>query len=185
MAGTIESDLDRRSKNLTSMYDPERFAGEAAAVTELLRKHLQRMAVGEGPVWPATRPEELLEQWPDPETAPPAALVSLVADFIAASTHQHHPGFVGQQLSVPPPLVGPVAMTTAIINNSSAILQGAPVAIALERRLVTWMNRKVGYGSGAGGALTSGGSLGALTAFLAMRQAKSPIDAWQLGLVGS
>ncbi len=185
MATTVEPHLDRRSAHLTSVYDPERFTGEATAVAQLLRDHLQCMAARQGPVWPATKPDELLDHWPDPEAGPPASLVSLLADFVAASTHQHHPGFVGQQLSVPPPLVGPVAMVAAIVNNSSAIFQGAPVSIALERRMVNWMNRKLGYGPRAGGVLTSGGSLGALTAFLAMRQAKSSFDAWQFGLTGS
>jgi L-2,4-diaminobutyrate decarboxylase len=46
------------------------------------------------------------------------------------------------------------------------------------------MIRKVGYGERADGILTSGGSLGALTALLAMRQAKMPGDSWQQGLWG-
>jgi L-2,4-diaminobutyrate decarboxylase len=109
----------------------------------------------------------------------------LLADVLAGSTHQHHPGFVGQQLAAPPPLVGPVAMLAAILNNSAAIFEGAPVAIALERRVVTWMTRKVGYGQDAAGILTSGGSLGALTAMLAMRQAKVSSDVWEQGLWGA
>jgi L-2,4-diaminobutyrate decarboxylase len=101
------------------------------------------------------------------------------------STHQHHPGFVGQQLSVPPPIVGPVAMVSALLNNSAAIFEGAPVAIALEHRVISWMARKVGYGELATGILTSGGSLGALTALLAMRQAKMNTDVWEEGLWGA
>jgi L-2,4-diaminobutyrate decarboxylase len=79
---------------------------------------------------------------------------------------------VGQQLSTPPPLAGPVALVSTIVNNSAAIFEGAPAAVAMERRVVEWMARKAGYGEGAAGILTSGGSLGALTARLAMRQAK-------------
>ncbi len=153
-------------------------------MTELLRRHLTRAACREGPVWPATPPEEQLERWPDPETGPPIAVEELVAEILAGSTCQHHPGFVGQQLSVPPPVVGPVAMASAILNNSVAIYEGAPAAVALERRVVEWMARKVGYGRASGGTLTSGGTLGALTALLAMRQARAGGDPWRDGLSG-
>jgi L-2,4-diaminobutyrate decarboxylase len=185
MADSPELELDQRSARLATAYEPDQFARQAASVIELLRKHLVRTASRDGPVWPAVGPDELIECWPDPETGPMATLDGLLTDVLAGSTHQHHPGFVGQQLSAPPPLVGPVAMLTAILNNSAAIFEGAPVAIALERRVVAWMNRKVGYGGDAAGILTSGGSLGALTALLAMRQAKMGSDVWQHGLWGS
>ena len=134
---------------------------------------------------PARSPDRLLDDWPDPVAAPTIDLDRLLADFITGSTNQHHPGFVGQQLSTPPPLVGPVALVAAIVNNSAAIFEGAPVAVAMERRVVSWMRGKVGYDDQADGILTSGGSLGALTALLAMRQAKIGEDAWRDGLAGA
>jgi L-2,4-diaminobutyrate decarboxylase len=182
---SVESDLNERSAHLTARYDPDEFAGQAASITELLRDHLVRAASRQGPVWPSARPTDVLERWPDPESGPTETIDRLLADVIAGSTHQHHPGFVGQQLSAPPPLVGPVSMLAAILNNSSAIFEGAPVAIALERRVVTWMSRKVGYGPDSAGILTSGGSLGALTAMLAMRQAKMGSDVWHHGFCGA
>ena len=176
--------LDERSSRLVAAYDPERFALQASAVTDLLKGHLERAAAREGAVWPAETPEEVLARWPDPEAGPPVAVDRLLADVLAGSTCQHHPGFVGQQLSVPPPVVGPAAMVAAILNNSAAIFEGAPVAVALEHRVVSWMARKAGYSETAGGALTSGGTLGALTALLAMRQAKAGRDTWSAGLAG-
>jgi L-2,4-diaminobutyrate decarboxylase len=182
MVDSVESDLNQRSARLTARYDPDQFARQAAAITELLRDHLVRAASRQGPVWPPAGPTEVLERWPEPELESTETLEQILADVLAGSTHQHHPGFVGQQLSAPPPFVGPVAMLAAILNNSAAIFEGAPVLIALERRVVTWMLRKVGYGEQAAGILTSGGSLGALTSLLAMRQAKLPHDVWQDGL---
>jgi L-2,4-diaminobutyrate decarboxylase len=184
MADHVEPDLDQRSADLGAAYDPDEFARQAAAATELLREHLARTTSRQGPVWPSAGPDDVLERWPDPESGPAKTLDHLLADVVAGSTHQHHPGFVGQQLSAPPPLVGPAAMVGAILNNSAAIFQGAPVLIALERRVVSWMLRKTGYPEQAAGILTSGGSLGALTALLAMRQAKMPGDAWHEGLWG-
>jgi L-2,4-diaminobutyrate decarboxylase len=185
MTDSVELDLDQRSARLAARYDPDEFVRQAASVTELLREHLVRTGSRLGPVWPAARPSEVFERWPDPESGPIETIDRLLSDVLAGSTHQHHPGFIGQQLSAPPPLVGPVSMLTAILNNSSAIFEGAPVAIALERRVVRWMARRVGYGEEAGGILTSGGSLGALTALLAMRQAKMGADVWQDGLWGA
>jgi L-2,4-diaminobutyrate decarboxylase len=184
MADSVELELNQRSAYLTAPYDPDQFTRQAALITELLRDHLKRTASRQGPVWPPAGPTEVLERWPGPDSGPPETLDHLLADVLAGSTHQHHPGCIGQQLSAPPPFVGPVAMVAAILNNSAAIFEGAPVAIALERRVVAWMIRKVGYGEQAAGILTSGGSLGALTALLAMRQAKMGTDVWQQGLWG-
>lgn len=184
MSIAAETDLDARSRRLARAYDPAEFASHAATAAELLCGHVARIARRAGPVWPAITPDDLLSQWPDPEDAPADDLAPLMTRVLEHSTHQHHPGFVGQQLSVVPPMVGPIAMLGAILNNSAAIFQGAPVAVVLERRIVEWMNRKVGYGAGAGGTLTSGGTLGALTALLAMRQARMGGDPWQDGLAG-
>jgi L-2,4-diaminobutyrate decarboxylase len=182
MIDSLELDLNQRSARLAAPYDPDQFARQAASIVELLRDHLARTAARQGPVWPCAAPAEVLERWPDPESGPAETLEHILADVLAGSTHQHHPGFVGQQLSAPPPFVGPVSMLAAILNNSAAIFEGAPVAIAMERRVVAWMIRKVGYGEQAAGILTSGGSLGALTALLAMRQAKMRSDIWRDGL---
>jgi L-2,4-diaminobutyrate decarboxylase len=185
MADPVELDLNQRSDYLTAPYDPDQFARQAASITELLREHLAGSAGRRGPVWPAADPPEVLERWPGPDSGPPETLDHLLADVLAGSTHQHHPGFVGQQLSAPLPFVAPVAMVATILNNSAAIFEGAPVGIALERRVVTWMTRQVRYGEQSAGILTSGGSLGALTALLAMRQAKMGSDVWQQGLWGA
>ncbi len=184
MAQGPTDELDARSMRLAEAYEPQRFVREANAVTELLRAHLERASSRSGPVWPVTTPDALLNRWPDPEEGPQTPTHTSVEELLAASTSQHNPGFVGQQLSAPPPLVGPVAMASAILNNSAAIFEGAPAAIALEKRVLTWMARKVGYGTRYGGVLTSGGTLGALTALLAMRQAKLAGDAWAEGVSG-
>jgi L-2,4-diaminobutyrate decarboxylase len=150
-----------------------------------MRDHLAGAARGTRAVWPGGSPEAALDAWPDPETAPRVELEEVLERFVAGSTAQHHPGFVGQQLSAPPALAGPAAMVSAIVNNSAAIFEGAPAAVAMERRVVQWMLRKAGYGDGAAGILTSGGSLGAVTALLAMRQARMGGDSWRDGLSGS
>jgi L-2,4-diaminobutyrate decarboxylase len=56
-----------------------------------------------------------------------------------------------------------------------------PASTAIELAVVAWMCRKLGFPDGAGGVMTSGGSLGNLTALLAMRQARAGHDAWREG----
>jgi L-2,4-diaminobutyrate decarboxylase len=179
-----ESDLNAQSDRLTTAYDPEAFARQAAGAVQLTRDYLVSAANGGRAVWPGAPPEVVLNAWPDPIDAPATSIEQVLQQFLADSTAQHHPGFVGQQLSTPPPLAGLAALVSTIVNNSAAIFEGAPAAVAMERRVVNWMLRKAGYEDGAAGILTSGGSLGALTALLAMRQAKVGEDAWRDGLAG-
>lgn len=180
-----ERELDATSARLATAYAPERFERDARRTVEELSRYLGAALRGEGEVWPAVDPENLLVRWPPPdaeghEEGPSA----LLREIFRATTHQHLPGYVGQQLSAPPPLTALATMMVALSNNSSAIYQGAPVATVLERRLLSWLTERVGYGAGAGGVLTSGGSLGMLTALAAMRQSQAGFDAWEEGLSG-
>jgi L-2,4-diaminobutyrate decarboxylase len=59
-----------------------------------------------------------------------------------------------------------------------------PAATPIELEVVAWMCGALGMSAGAGGLLTSGGSLGNLTALLAMRQARAGFDAWRQGAHG-
>ena len=179
-----ERALDAVCDRLLDAYDPDRFASDAHTSVESLRAYLQAAKSRHGVVCPSTSPEDLYAAWPAPSAAPQMDLGAFLRRVRDGSTQQHHPGFIGQQLSAPLPLTGPVAMHAAVLNNSAAIFEGAPVQVVLERRIIEWMTQCVGYGAEAGGVLTSGGTLGGLTALLAMRQAKLPGDSWEAGLQG-
>ena len=69
MSPLAEGELDRRRQALLTAYDPERFADQAAEVTDLLRAHLASAAAGERAVLPDTAPDALYDRWPDPDTA--------------------------------------------------------------------------------------------------------------------
>ena len=47
--------------------------------------------------------------------------------------------------------------------------------------MIDWMCTRLGLPAGASGVMTSGGSLGNLTALLAMRQARAGFDVWKDG----
>lgn len=59
-----------------------------------------------------------------------------------------------------------------VTNRYSGIFFASPGAVRIENFLVDWMCQLVGYGAGAGGTLTSGGSIANLTGIVTARDAK-------------
>ena len=84
---------------------------------------------------------------------------------------------------VPPPLPSAVLAeaVSALLNNGMAVYEMGPAAMPIELAVLACMCARIGFPAGAGGVLTSGGSLGNLTALLAMRQAKAGFDVWKDG----
>jgi L-2,4-diaminobutyrate decarboxylase len=70
---------------------------------------------------------------------------------------------------------------SALVNNGMAVYEMGPASVPIELAVVEWMCNALGMPRGAGGVLTSGGSLGNLTALLAMRQTKAGFDVWREG----
>lgn len=165
------------------LYDPEAFRRAAHQTVDLLADYLTAAAARSVDVLPPSPPETVLRSWPAAGT--PLTERDLVSRLVAESSHQHHPGYVGQQMSAPLPVTALTGMAAALLNNSTAIFQGAPVGTALEHHVVAWMTRMIGYGEGAGGILVSGGSLGNLTALLAARQLRLGGDPWRTGVAGA
>lgn len=59
----------------------------------------------------------------------------------------------------------------AVTNRYTGVTYAGPGAVRLERQLVRWLAREIGYPAGAAGDLTSGGSLANLSAIVAAREA--------------
>jgi glutamate/tyrosine decarboxylase-like PLP-dependent enzyme len=59
-----------------------------------------------------------------------------------------------------------------VSNKYSGVHFGGPGAVRLERRVVRWLVEAIGYPPGAGGDLTSGGSLANLIGIVTAREAK-------------
>src|SRR5262249_61696115 len=92
------------------------------------------------------------------------------------------PRYVAHQVTAPLPSSALVLLASALLNNGTAVYEMGPVSAPLERRAVEWMARQAGLPAGADGVLTSGGSVGNLTALLAARQAITGRDVWEDGL---
>jgi L-2,4-diaminobutyrate decarboxylase len=167
-----------------TQLDPEAFRDAGHRLVDRLADYLARAMRGEMPVLPWADPGALAAEWPasfPAEAGGAAALEALVARAIAEANHLHHPRYVGHQVTSPLPLVALSALPAALLNNSMAVYEMGPGATAMERAVIRFLAGTIGFGGGADGVLTSGGSAGNLTALLAARQAKAGWDAWMHG----
>jgi len=175
--------MDALPETLRSAYDPERFRRDGHALVDQVADYLRAATAGTLPVLPWVEPETALGRWPDtlPEQPGPS-LAELMTRVLAESNHLHHPRYVGHQVTAPLPSSALVHLVSALLNNGTAVYEMGPVSSPLERRALGWMAQKAGLPPGADGVLTSGGSLGNLTALLAARQAATGRDVWDEGL---
>lgn len=157
--------------------DPDEFRRLGHAVVDLLADALREQQEGRGPVLPPSSPDEVLARWPAPTE--PAPVLDTLRRVLQESNHLHHPRYLGHQVSAPLPAAALCDLVGSLLNNGTAVFEMGPVTSVLERRLVEWMAGLAGYGPGAGGFLTSGGSAGNLTALLAAREAKGAV--WEAG----
>ena len=165
---------------IAEAYDPDRFRAHGHELIDAIADALARWHRRDGLVLPWRSPDEALAMWSRKGFGGTDLVVQL-RRIMASSTAIAHPRFMGHQ--VPPPLPGAALaeLVSAILNNGMAIYEMGPAGVPIELAVVDWMCQKLGFADGAGGVLTSGGSLGNLTALLAMRQATAGFDVWSQG----
>lgn len=156
-----------------------------ALFVQLAADYLAENAAGQVPVWPVTPPEELLARFAGPLPLGGSSLADVVArlrdEVIPAAIRLSHPMYLGHQVSAPLPAGVWAEMIASVLNNSLAVREMSPGGTALETALVRGLAQLVGFGAGAGGTFTSGGTEATFTALLAARAAALP-DAWERGL---
>jgi len=100
------------------------------------------------------------------------------------STTVAHPRFLAYVLG-PPNGIAPFAeAVAAALNQNCNIWQLSPAASVIERKITAWLGGLFDYPDGAGGILTSGGSMATLMALSAAVHSKAPIDVRRAGLCG-
>jgi L-2,4-diaminobutyrate decarboxylase len=164
--------------------DPETFRAAGHRLIDRLADYLGAAARGGMPVLPPGDPGDRILGWPAQFDTGGTDFNDLISRAIVESNHLHHPGYVGHQVTAPLPSAALCELVAALLNNSMAVYEMGPASTAMERAVVGWLAGRLGLPAGADGVLTSGGSLGNLTALLAARQAKAGYDAWRLGAEG-
>lgn len=171
--------------HLDRAYDIKAFREQGASLIERLADYLDAALNRQGPVLEPMDPEVLLAEveagfprWPD---AGKELLEKLLMEVVRHSTHVHHPGFVGHQVSAPLPQSILAEMVSSLLSNGMAVWEMGQLQTVMERRVVEYLCGNLGWDSSSDGVLTNGGSLGNLTALLAARQAKAGYDVWAEG----
>ena len=175
---------ETRFKRLIDAYNAEEFRTQGYQVVDMLADYLARVTSGEiTSVLPHKSPDEMLGLWQgDFPVKGKGEWRELVQKTLDQSNHLHHPGYIGHQVTAPLPLAALMDMIGAFLNNGSAVYEMGPVNVAMEKRVIQWLARQIGYNDKSDGIFTSGGTLGNLTALLAARQAKADYNVWKQGV---
>ena len=166
--------------SIRDAYDAERFRKDGHRLIDAMADQMARWQRREGVVLPWRDPAEARTYWAESTSTFDA--VDELARIAAQSTGIVNPRCMGHQVAPPLPAAALAELVSAILNNGMAVYEMGPASVPIELLVIDWMCNALGMARGAGGVLTSGGSLGNLTALLAMRQAKAGFDVWREGM---
>ncbi len=175
---------DTYFQQITDLYKAETFRERGCGIITMLADYLQKASARNiDTVLPHITPDLMLSRWEGNFPKQPSGdFTPLLNRVIEESNHLHHPKYIGHQVTAPLPLAVLCELVSSLLNNASAIYEMGPVNSALEKRIIQWMAELIGYEKTADGVLTSGGTLGNLTALLAARQVKADYDIWTQGV---
>jgi len=167
--------------------DSEEFRRVGHAVVDQLADYFDSLS--ERPVFPRVTPRALEELFDEPlpraGESSEALLAELEAKLYPYCTHTGNGGYLGLITASPLPTGVLADLVASALNQNLGVYSIGPAAVHLERRTVRWLCDLAGYGSGAGGHLTSGGMLANLTALKLARDHASGGDAQSAGVQGS
>lgn len=173
-------------ENTCKAFSPEEFKKFGYELVNQLSQYLTDCQnKTETKVLPWTEPDKMVEQWTDDFSEPHNDYAGYFSRIISQSHHIHHPNYVGHQVTSPLPMAAMVEALGALLNNGQAIYEMGPVPQAMERVVLKWFAKKIGFTQDADGIMTSGGTLGNLTALLAVRQSKVDYNIWDEGVHGT
>ena len=166
---------------LGGAFDPEAFRSLGHQVVDLLADALGATGRGEAAVRSGESPQEAFEFWEAQLAGPgsPGSPQELARLAIERSFRSHHPRNLGHQVGPVLPAVAAMELVAGLLDTGNGVFEVGNPATPMERVVLMDLARRCGLPAGADGVLTSGGSLGNLTAMLAMRQAQT--GSWDTG----
>ena len=153
-------------KKLQEAYNPESFKKVGLQLIEQLFIHLKRVQAGEGKVIRYQDPKKSLEYWQNYKIKD---VNEFFEDLISDSIHIHHPNYIGHQVAAPLPLIAAAGLVSDLLNNGMGVYEMGIAATTMEKIVIQEFCQHLGYKDQGDGFLTSGGTLGNLTALLAAR----------------
>ena len=169
------------------VYSSKRFREQGAAVIELIASCMEDSISGKQDkvvelTDPVTAMREV-QQWFDRSKLDESKDVArLFSDIYQRAIRLHHPGYLGHQISPPLPEAALASLFSDFLNNGMGVFEMGVAGTAIERFVVKSLTQRMGFPDSADGFLTSGGTLGNLTALLAARRAKATDDIWESGV---
>jgi len=166
---------------LNQAYAAEDFRQQGHELIDLLADYLQHTTIGpaEGKAIPWLHPDEQLAYWQEDFQKPLAKPLDLFQDVMAKSIQVNRKRYLGHQTTPALPITILSSAVIATLNQGMGVYEMGMVGNTLEKVMTEHLAAKLGFGSEASGFVTSGGSLGNLTALLAARAAATNI--WHNG----
>ncbi|HFA51250.1 MAG TPA: aspartate aminotransferase family protein [Bacteroidetes bacterium] len=172
---------------LAHAYDPDRFRRQGHQLIDLLAGYFEKMLHPDADekVLNYASPEALFQRWKeDLENAPHPQENTFFATMLHDIIHMHHPKYMGHQTSNVAPLAALAELTGAVLDPGMGVYEQGTSGVAIERVLSKKIGGLIGWDDRCDGFLTSGGTLGNLTALLCARQVMAGDDVWENGLQG-
>ena len=169
--------------SIENAYRPKAFRDYGHALIDLLADHLENAVnLPEQKAIRWTEPEANLKYWErdfaDAEGGDPIAFFKTI---IEGSVQLHNPKFMGHQISPPVPIAALGGLLSDFLNNGMGVYEMGVQSSALERLVIKIFAEAMGLDATTDGVLTSGGTLGNLTAMLAARSVKGKRPVWSEG----
>jgi len=174
----------KTNSSLKDAFCPDNFRNDGHHLIDALADHLQAsLKRPDKAVLPNLTAEDMLENWSGGfSQAGEQNFTTIIQKILDLSNNLQHPRYIGHQCCTPLPLAALNDLIGNYINNASAVYEMGPANIAMEKRLIEWMTRLIGWDENADGIFTNGGTIGNLTALLAARQVKADYDIWKKGI---
>lgn len=169
---------------LRKAYHTEDFRKQGHALIDMMADYLAEATSDKEEVQaiPWQSPEKQFDYWQqDFSSATLAEPLQLFKDVMDRSIQVHRKRYLGHQTTPTLPLTVLSSAVTALLNQGMGVYEMGMVGNTLERVLTEHLAKKLQFSPEASGFITSGGSLGNLTALLAARAVAT--DIWQNGYV--
>ncbi|HEY0368898.1 MAG TPA: pyridoxal-dependent decarboxylase, partial [Chthoniobacterales bacterium] len=127
-------------------------------------------------VYPQTSSHEIRGQLDSTLPQHPAEFDELLATFrdvlVPLSRQNGHPRMFGYVQSPGTAIAAFADLLASALNANLTVWRSAPAGVELERLTIDWIRQILGFESGAGGLLVSGGSMANFSALATAREAK-------------
>lgn len=168
-----------RSAIVSRAFDAQAFRDQGHRAVDLLADYLAQVRSGRLPVLPWQEPQDAVDSWQAQLNNPGQDVEGLIEQVLATAFHAHHPHNLGHQVGPALPAAAIMDLVASLLDTGNAVYEVGHPATPMERVVLGELARRIRFPQEADGVLTSGGSLGNLTAMLVMRECQSGV--WEKG----